>query len=101
MGMRMAENISYYIFTFVSITYVTTYLDPSNDLRSDAAHRCGRAVFAVPFVGALSDRVGRRPLYLIGAVGVGAWVFVFFGLIDTDEPGPLVLAVVVGLSSTP
>ena len=27
MGMRMAENICYYIFTIVSITYVTTYLD--------------------------------------------------------------------------
>ncbi|WP_269204030.1 MFS transporter [Nocardioides sambongensis] len=27
MGMRMAENISYYIFTVISITYITTYLD--------------------------------------------------------------------------
>ena len=26
MGMRMAENIAYYIFTVISITYVTTYL---------------------------------------------------------------------------
>ena len=32
MGMRMAENISYYIFTIVSITYVTTYLDQGKDL---------------------------------------------------------------------
>ena len=35
--------------------------------------------FLVPLVGALSDRVGRRPLYLAGAVGVGIWGFVFFG----------------------
>ena len=32
MGMRMAENISYYIFTIISITYVTTYLEASTDL---------------------------------------------------------------------
>ena len=32
MGMRMAENISYYIFTVISITYVTTYLEADKDL---------------------------------------------------------------------
>ena len=32
MGMRMAENISYYIFTIISITYVTTYLEADTDL---------------------------------------------------------------------
>src|SRR5680860_1326584 len=32
MGMRMAENISYYIFTIISITYVTTYLDQDKSL---------------------------------------------------------------------
>ena len=43
--------------------------------------------FLVPIVGALSDRVGRRPLYLAGAIGVGVWGFVFFGLLDTNSPG--------------
>ena len=40
---------------------------------------------------------GRRPLYLIGAVGVGVWTFVFFDLVDTKEPNKILLAVVVGL----
>ena len=53
--------------------------------------------FLIPVLGALSDRVGRRPLYLVGAVGVGVWSFVFFGLIETPEPGQVLLAVVVGL----
>ena len=39
--------------------------------------------FLIPALGALSDKVGRRPLYLVGAVGVGVWTFVFFGLLDT------------------
>ena len=34
----------------------------------------------IPLLGALSDRIGRRPLYLVGAVGVGVWGFVFFSL---------------------
>jgi metabolite-proton symporter len=98
MGMRMAENISYYIFTVIVITYATTYqsIDKSVVLR---ALLIGATVqfFVVPAVGALSDRVGRRPLYLFGAVGVGVWTFVFFGLVDTKSPTNILLAVVVGL----
>jgi metabolite-proton symporter len=98
MGMRMAENISYYIFTVISITYVTTYLDADKDLILKML-LVGAAVqfFLIPAIGALSDRVGRRPLYLAGAIGVGVWTFVFFGLLD-DMSGPKVLlAVIVGL----
>jgi MFS family permease len=51
----------------------------------------------IPIVGALSDRVGRRPLYLLGAVGVSVWSFVFFGLLDSRSDGKIILAVVVGL----
>ncbi len=98
MGMRMAENISYYIFTIVSITYVTTYLDQDKDLILKML-LIGAALqfFLVPAIGALSDKVGRRPLYFAGALGVGIWGFVFFGLLDTNSPGKILLAVVVGL----
>jgi MFS family permease len=50
-----------------------------------------------PAIGALSDRIGRRPVYLMGAVGVGLWMFPFFSLIDTGGFGHLILAVTVGL----
>jgi MFS family permease len=98
MGMRMAENISYYIFTVVVITYAADYvaIDKALVLR---ALLIGAAIqfFVVPAVGALSDRVGRRPLYLFGAVGVGVWTFVFFDLVDTKSSSSILLAVVVGL----
>jgi metabolite-proton symporter len=98
MGMRMAENISYYIFTIVSITYVTTYLGQDKGLILKML-LIGAALqfFLVPTIGLLSDKVGRRPLYFTGAVGVGVWGFVFFGLLETNRPGPVLLAVVVGL----
>ena len=98
MGMRMAENISYYIFTIVSITYVTTYLGQGKDLiLKMLLIAAALQFFLVPAIGALSDKVGRRPLYFTGAVGVGLWAFFFFGLLDTNEPGPILMAVVVGL----
>lgn len=98
MGMRMAENISYYIFTIVSITYVTTYLDQDKSLiLKMLLIAAALQFFLVPAIGALSDKVGRRPLYFTGAVGVGVWTFVFFGLLDSNSPGQILLAVVVGL----
>ena len=98
MGMRMAENISYYIFTVVVLTYVTTYLDGDKSLILEML-LIGAAVqfFLIPAIGLLSDKVGRRPLYLAGAVGVAVWSFVFFGLIDSMTPGKVLLAVVGGL----
>ncbi|HZJ05569.1 MAG TPA: MFS transporter [Nocardioidaceae bacterium] len=98
MGMRMAENISYYIFTIVVLSYVTVYLDASTDLILQMLLIAAAGQFLlIPAIGALSDRVGRRPLYLVGAVGVGVWTFFFFGLIDTMDSGKVLLAVAVGL----
>jgi metabolite-proton symporter len=98
MGMRMAENISYYIFTVISITYVTTYLGADKDLILQML-LIGAAVqfFLIPAIGALSDRVGRRPLYLVGAVGVAVWSFVFFALLDSMTSGAVLVAVLVAL----
>jgi MFS family permease len=51
----------------------------------------------IPAIGALSDRIGRRPLYLAGAIGVAAWSFAFFDLIASRSQPKIILAVVVGL----
>jgi MFS family permease len=98
MGMRLAENISYYIFTIVVLTFVTTYLEADTDLILQMLLIGAAGQFLlIPAIGALSDKVGRRPLYLTGAVGVGLWSFFFFDLVATQDSGPVLLAVAVGL----
>ena len=98
MGMRMAENISYYIFTIVVISYAQDFVEIDTDLILQML--VIGAVFqflAIPAIGALSDRVGRRPLYLTGAVGVAVWSFFFFELASSQSGPKVLLAVVVGL----
>lgn len=98
MGMRMAENISYYIFTIVVLTYAKDYLgQDTGPVLGVLLVGAGMQFLLIPAIGALSDRVGRRPLYLVGAVGVGVWGFFFFSLIDGFSTGELLLGILVGL----
>ncbi|WP_399881868.1 MFS transporter [Streptomyces sp. BBFR51] len=98
MGARMAENISYYVITAFILVYATTAADVSKQTALNAVLIASAVHFAaIPAWGALSDRVGRRPVYLLGAAGVGLWMFPFFMLIDSGHFGSLLLAVTVGL----
>jgi metabolite-proton symporter len=100
MGMRLAENIGYYLITVISITYLTTYAGTTADKSMIlTALLIGSAVqfVVIPLIGAVSDRVGRRPLYLAGAVGLAIWSYVFFGLLESRSEPKIILAVVVGL----
>ncbi|GDY51372.1 hypothetical protein SVIO_019950 [Streptomyces violaceusniger] len=99
MGARMAENISYYVITAFVLVYATSdHVGLGKQTALNAVLIASAVHFAViPAWGALSDRIGRRPVYLLGAVGVGAWAFPFFLLIDTKGFPALLLAVTVGL----
>ncbi len=98
MGARFVENVCYYIFTAFVLTYVTETVGLDRQVALNAVLVASAVHFVViPMFGALSDRVGRRPLYLVGAVGVGAWGFAFFPLLDTGSQGAITLAITVGL----
>ncbi|MBC6446570.1 MFS transporter [Actinokineospora xionganensis] len=97
-GARMAENVSYYVITAFILVYVTTGLGMAKGVGLNAV-LVGSAVhfISIPLWGALSDRIGRRPVYLIGAVSMAVWSFAFFALLDTKSPATIILAATVGL----
>ena len=51
----------------------------------------------MPLSGYISDRIGRKRMYLIGAVAMGIWAFVYFAMLNTMVPGWIFLAIVVSL----
>ena len=98
MGARAAENMSYYVITAFILVYITTSLHLARSTGLNAVLiASGVHLVTVPLWGALSDRVGRKPVYLFGAIGMGVWAFVFFALLDTKSFWVIALAVTVGL----
>ena len=95
---RMAEQAPFYIFTAFVFTYGTMVLPGSRDLLLTALLTATILSFVVvPLSGHLSDRIGRKRMYLIGAVTMGVWGFVYFALLNTAVPGWIFLAIVPSL----
>jgi MFS family permease len=98
MGARIAENVAYYVITAFSLTYLTQVLGlPTSFALNAVLIAAAVHLVTIPLWGALSDRVGRRPVYLFGALGVGIWGFVFFALLDSGSFVLAVVAITVGL----
>jgi MFS transporter, MHS family, shikimate and dehydroshikimate transport protein len=100
MGARIAENGAFYLFSVFVLTYATM---PSVGFSSSMALTAVSVaalvqIFTIPAFGMLSDRIGRRPVYLFGAIFTGVFAFPFFWLIETSTPALLVLSMVLALS---
>lgn len=97
-GSRVGSDVLYALVVVFTLTYVTTVLHLSRPLALTAT-MIGAAcnVVAVPFFGGLSDRFGRRPVYVTGALLGILWAFAFFLLMDKAEPLTICAAVTGGL----
>jgi MFS family permease len=97
-GLRLGENIIYYVITVFSITYMTqvAHLTKAQALN---AILIGAAIhfFVIPLMGALSDRIGRRIVYAAGGLGGAGFAFLFFPMLGSGDWGQAVLAVTIAL----
>lgn len=97
-GVRVGTDVMYTLVFVFTLTYVTTILNLSRTLALTAIMIATPvSALAIPMFGALSDRVGRRPVYAAGAIAAMLWAFGFFVLLDTKDPILIVLAVIIGV----
>jgi MFS family permease len=95
---RMSEQAPFYIFTAFVFSYGTGVLHSTRDFLLTAVLAASFvSFFSIPIAGHLSDRIGRKRMYLIGVATVGVFGFVYFALLDTMVPGLIFLAIVLSL----
>ena len=84
---RMAEQAPFYIFTAFVFAYGadTLHVD-RNFLLTAVLSASALSFIMIPLFGHLSDRVGRKRIYMLGAVVTGAYGFLYFQLLDTQMP---------------
>ncbi|MDA8248341.1 MAG: MFS transporter [Rhodospirillales bacterium] len=95
---RMAEQAPFYVFTAFVFSYGTGALHISrNLLLLSVLVASVLSLFTVPFAGYLSDRFGRRRIYILGAVLTGLVGWLYFAMLNTLVPGWIMLAVILSL----
>ena len=93
---RMAEQGPFYIYAAFIFTYGSTVLHSSrNFLLTALMIATGLSVITIPLSGYISDRIGRKRMYLIGTVTMGLFGFVYFTMLNTMVPAVIFLAIVI------
>ena len=96
--LRMSEQAPFYIFTAFVFAYAvgTLKMDRNFILVAVMVAACLEFI-TIPLAGHISDRIGRRKMFLIGAAVTGLFGFLYFGMIDTAIPSAVFIAIVLSL----
>lgn len=97
-GAKVAESGLFNIYAVFVITYAVTRLGlPKQVILNGVLAGCALECLTLPFFGALSDRIGRRAVYVGGMVFQLGLAFVFFAMVSTGQVGMIWLAIALGL----
>ena len=99
LGTRFATDITFNVINVFMLAYGTQQLGLSKSFFLNAILiGCAVELFTLPLFGKLSDRIGRRAVYMMGTVFVALYGFVFFMLVQTRDPMYIIIAYIGGLA---
>ena len=95
---RMAEQAPFYIFTAFVFSYGIGTLHLSRDFLLTAVLAASVLSFVtIPVCGHLSDLIGRKNMYMLGALVTGIFGFIYYAMLDTGSEVVVFLAIVLSL----
>ena len=99
LGTRFATDITFNVMNVFMLAYGTQQLGlPRSFFLNAILIGCAVELFTLPLFGKLSDHIGRRKVYLMGAVFVALYGFLFFQLVETRDPMYIILAYICGMA---
>jgi len=102
-GIKPIESAPFYLYTVFVISYLTKVMGYNQkDVLNAITVAVVFAGIAIPFMGGLSDKIGRKRLFVISACGVMLFVFPAFYMLELKSPAILYPTITLGLMmSTP
>jgi metabolite-proton symporter len=95
---RLAEQAPFYVFTAFIFSYGTQNLNVSRDFLLTAVLAASVLSFvSIPVFGHLSDQIGRKNMYMIGAAVTGVFGFIYFGMLNTGSAVVIFVAIILSL----
>ncbi|WP_409348597.1 MFS transporter [Paenibacillus phyllosphaerae] len=97
-GAKVVETGPFYIFGTFVISYATNYLEYDRvDALNAVLIAAVVATLFIPYMGKLSDRIGRKPLYIAGTIAIILYAFPYFYLMSLQSVLLLTIATIIGL----
>ncbi len=95
---RMSEQAPFYIFTAFVFSYGIESLHVSRNFLLTSVLAASLVSFvSIPLFGHLSDQIGRKNMYMIGAAATGVFGFIYFAMLKTGAEPIIFLAIVLSL----
>lgn len=95
---RMSEQAPFYVFTAFVFSYGIGTLHVSRDFLLTAVLSASVLSFvSIPLCGHISDQIGRKNMYMIGAAVTGVFGFIYFAMLNTGSPTIIFLAIILSL----
>jgi MFS family permease len=96
--LRLSEQSPFYVFTAFVFSYAVNTLHMSRDfvLSAVMAAACV-SFFTIPIAGHLSDKIGRKNMYLLGVAVMFVFGFIYFAMVDTATPALVFIAITLSL----
>ncbi|MEH7223201.1 MFS transporter [Bacillus sp. JJ1566] len=98
-GMKLLQNSVFYIYTVFILSYLTNELHMQKSDGIIALMIASALGFlSLPAWGYLSDKIGRKPVYLSGTILSALFMFPFFWMLHSQSLLITIIAVVIGLN---
>lgn len=97
-GAKVVETAPFYIFGTFVVSYATTELGFSRTTTLNTVMVATIiTTILIPIMGSLSDKIGRKKVYIAGTVGMLLFAFPYFWMLQQQSVVLLVVATVIGL----
>ncbi|PEJ34190.1 MFS transporter [Peribacillus butanolivorans] len=97
-GAKVVETAPFYIFSTFVVSYATSTLGFSRTATLTAVMIATIiTTILIPFMGMLSDKIGRKKLFIGGTIGMALFAFPYFWLLQQKSVLLLIIATVIGL----